>query len=105
MYFTEGVIDSIRQTGSLRYVDWLIMVFTGSFQRGDPGFQEGLATPNFPENCMTLKKIGPIGGGGLASKVLLCRSATGFSKGKVASSAMHQKIFDFMEFFRIIGKM
>ena len=50
----------------------------------DPGFPEGMQTPrgrrqpiiqpNFPENCMKIKKIGPIGGG---SKLLLCRSATG----------------------------
>ena len=31
--------------------------------------------PNFPENCMKLREFGPAGGG--ASKILLCRSATG----------------------------
>ena len=37
--------------------------------------------PNFPKNCMKLKEFGPPAGAGagagLASKILLCRSATG----------------------------
>ena len=55
----------------------------------DPGFSRGgdanspggggqhTILPNFPKNCMKLKEFGPPGeGGGRASKILLCRSAT-----------------------------
>ena len=34
--------------------------------------------PKFPKNCMKLKEFRPPGG--RASKILLCRSATGYSK-------------------------
>ena len=40
------------------------------------GGRQHTILPNFPKNCMKLKEFGPRGGG-RASKILLCRSATG----------------------------
>ena len=49
------------------------------FPRGgganSPGGRQHTILPNFPKNCMKLKEFGPPGGG-RASKILLCRSAT-----------------------------
>ena len=41
------------------------------------GGRQHTILPNFPKNCMKLKEFGPRGG--RASKILLCRSATGMS--------------------------
>ena len=55
------------------------------FPRGgganSPGGGANMILPNFPKNCMKLKEFGPPGGGGGASKILLCRSATGCNNG------------------------
>ena len=58
---------------------WQIQDFP---KEGAPTLQEGrqhTILPNFPKNCMKLKEFGPPGGGH-ASKILLCRSATGYGQ-------------------------
>ena len=65
----------------------------------DPGFPRGGGTnspggrqhtilPKIPKNCMKLKEFGPPGGG-RASKILLCRSATAFNVTKNPNIWMH----------------
>ena len=56
-------------------LQWRIQDFP---EEGAPTLQGGrqhTILPHFPKNCMKLKEFGPPGG--RASKILLCRSATG----------------------------
>ena len=57
-----------------------VSVADPGFPRGggvnSPGGRQHTILPNFSKNCMKLKEFGPPGGGGRASKILLCRSAT-----------------------------
>ena len=50
--------------------------FPGGGGANSPGGRQHTISPKFPKNCMKLKEFGPPGGGH-ASKILLCRSATG----------------------------
>ena len=50
--------------------------FPGGGGANSPGGgRQHMISPKFPKNCMKLKEFGPRGGG-RASKILLCRSAT-----------------------------
>ena len=65
--------------------------FKGGGGGGCGGGDKVFIRPNFPENCMKLKKIGP----GRASKILLCRSATGINTFRLL--LFHYSLFPVIE--------
>ena len=62
----------------LRYcLQWQIQDFPGEGVPTSQGGSQHMILPKVPKNCMKLKEFGPRGH---ASKILLCRSATGLDK-------------------------
>ena len=66
-WLSRGPINSVADPGFPR----------GGGANSPGGGRQHTILPNFPINCMKLKEFGP--GGGRASKILLCKSATGTS--------------------------
>ena len=66
------------------------------------GGRQHTILPNFAKNCMKLKEFGPPGGGGRASKILLCRSATAHCTEKHPSPRSMIKLVHYE--LRTVGK-
>ena len=71
---------SMFQGCRLNLYQWRIQDFPEEGAPTPRGGRQHTILPNFPKYCMKLKEFGPPGGG-RASKILLCRSATVYSCG------------------------
>ena len=69
-------------------LQWRIQDFPEEGAPTPRGGRQHTFLPNFPKNCIKLKEFGPPGG---ASKILLCRSATGLDL-NYDHDKMHERV-------------
>ena len=71
--------DTVNERGVRILLECILVSACHQYTAEHPGFPRGgrqpIIRPNFPKNCMKMKKTGPRGGH--ASIILPCRSATG----------------------------